>query len=280
MQRNLIGIYKDAGATWHLMEKSLAPYAAYGLTTALVSRADVMEHDALNPSTTPYAAFILLGSDRGQSYRDDFKEEGYQIIRTYCAAGGLVVGICAGSSILVEWTDWRDPNLTRRTNDSAALIKGELHGPLPQLLRQDAPCVGWFKANVARVCLPSQPAPVPLTYWGGGHYVAREEVDVLARFADVIGNDGLPVIAAARKKYGAGDVVVSAVHPEVSAELLIKNVGQSEMDADYLVGEQKGAHRTGMIEQLATSEIERQLFLHSLLRPILDRRRARIRRYG
>lgn len=273
MYGNFIGIYKDSGATWQLVQWALTPLIEpYGLQAVPITRADVMDHQALHPKRTRLAAVVLPGSDHGsQIYRDHFGETGFQHFRDFCAHGGMAMGICAGVGPLVTAVNWHSPKLTRYTTENANMVRGTLHGPMPQLLHPDADRLGgWFKANTTHICIPGEDIDPELMYWGGGYFVADEEVNVLARFRNVLGPDGKQAIAVAHKSYGLGDVVLSNIHPEATGPLLAKNVGEAEADTD--VDARKGTYRGELIERLNRSEGARNRLLFTMLQPMLERR--------
>lgn len=275
MYRDHIGIYKDSGATWQLIQWALAPIVEpYGLQITTTSRADVMEKGALHPHRTNLAAFILPGSDHGSEiYRQHFGERGFQYIRDYTTSGGMTLGICGGVGPLISAVDWRSPKLTRYSTHNTNMVRATLHGPLPKLLHPKAAELGgWFKANTARISMPYEEKDAELMYWGGGYLVAEEELNVLARFRDVLGPDGKPAIAVAHKPYGLGDVVLSNIHPEASGPLISKNVGQTEADTD--VDAPPGTHRRQLVERLNGSERARHRLLQAMLQPMLDRHAA------
>lgn len=280
-EANLIGLYDDVGATLHLWQRALLPLRQYGLYTQHIKRADIIEHDALNPRTTRYAALVLPGTDWGSTaYRKQLNGVGGAAIRAFCASGATVVGVCAGGSWMGGVVDWRDPNLMRFTAENVGLVKGTTIGPL-SLYDPFAPFIrGWFKANTTTVSIPGEAVDPRLLWWGGGHFVPDEDVNILARYKYAMGPDGQPAIAAVHKPYGAGDAVISNIHFEVSGPIMQANIGDAEIDMD--VDAPKGTYRRGLVATLTWHENARQRLLMRAFQPLLDKRAAAAeqRRFG
>lgn len=280
MERNLIGLYKDVGATLKLWECALEPLQDEGLYAHHIGCKDILEHDTLNPGNTRYAAIVFPGTDRGSiAYREQLQGIGYDRVRAFVHNGATAVGVCAGMGPLGGIVDWRDPQLMRRTHNNMWMVRGMTCGPI-DLYHPQAPVRdGWFKANTTAVAIDGEERDARLLWWGGGYFVPDEEVNVLARFRDVKTRDGQDAIAAVHKKFGAGDVVLSSIHFEVSGRTLAENVGDSETDKD--VDAPPGTYRRSLVRDLDASEPPRQRLLFRAFQSVLEKRRELgARRFG
>jgi glutamine amidotransferase-like uncharacterized protein len=247
------GIYADDGAEWQFLSSALQAYAARRwpnqLDIRLIRREEVLSgglRTALtgNGAANPLLAFFLPGSRRGETYRAGLGRDGFQYIGDYIADGGCFTGICSGGYLACRAIDYSGFGERKQVTGPAAFFAATARGRLWSLWPVDAPAAdcGWQRACVTPLRLWQNDqafVTVPALYWGGAELIpdAGEDVTVMARYAALEG----PAIAMASKIFGAGRVVFSGVHPEVSGAALrsLSRYGHV-MEADG------GAYRLGL----------------------------------
>lgn len=150
---------------------------------------------------------------------------GISKIRHFVMAGGSYLGICAGAYLASDDVIWEDEWLAYPLN----LFDGIASGPLADFPWPEA---GRVQVDVLDSWDPWQAEGSLTVYYQGGAVFAPRDaqtVTPLLRFKGIdTGSTG--DIAALRFDFGAGHVLLSAVHPEMGVEELDAGV----MDAGEL----------------------------------------------
>jgi glutamine amidotransferase-like uncharacterized protein len=152
-------------------------------------------------------AVLVMGGGWGWDQWQGLGDDGITAIRRFVLGGGGYLGICAGGYLASDDVVWEGSWVAYPLN----LFNGTAEGPLAGL-------PAWPEAgtaNVARVdgAHPLQASGALAVYYqGGGAFVPRDVEDVtpLLRYAD-------GSLAALALETGAGRVVLSGVHLEITA---------------------------------------------------------------
>lgn len=243
-------------STYEFLRESLRVYEHQNIKTRLIVAKDILDRDILNNRHENVLGLFMPGSPAAQLYRDNLGERGKAAIQTYVANGGSYIGICAGAYLASHDIVYKSARRQEHIQDNLALFDGQAIGQLSSLLvpvttvRQ-----GWEEANVTPLHYhtASGPSTANVIYWGGPAYqpAPHEKITVLATY-DAATIDDQPAIAIAAKDYGAGRVVLSGVHPEISASVLLDSAAAKHKDHDL------GVFRANLVNLLAPHEAHRQ----------------------
>lgn len=222
--------------------KTIAVYSgALTSTSALIPRlrdsfhaVAIKQPDAAqlrNPATLDEntLAFFLPGIVGEDSpYSRELGKQGNDAIRRYVEDGGVFVGVCAGAyyacSEIVYDPPWRRTPKTRKPG--LDLFNALAKGPLPGLAMPGED--HWFSdCRITRVSYTDDKGRTKTTgvAYGNGPtllpFDAADDIEVLARYADVPGNP----IAVAVKKVGKGLAIFLGVLPYIGYDARLTKSG-------------------------------------------------------
>lgn len=161
-------------------------------------------------------AVILPGAPNSAAYRQNMPMG--IILKDFVAAGGRVLGICAGAYMLADQIAYTAPNGASLRRTGYAVVQGICRGQLPLYPQTIVPQPQTWLNTVARQ-VQTCDGPMAMLYWGGGVFEPNDRSTAqytLVRDVD----QQWPLVQAI--KLGAGLVILSGVHPEVMGRRLMR----------------------------------------------------------
>jgi glutamine amidotransferase-like uncharacterized protein len=217
-----IAIYKTDEGGAALFHKQLqAMTAKYNVDIRLVTAQDISS----GILEDEVSGLVVPGRSRGQYYRDELGDDGFQHIQSATQNGMAVLAVCAGSYILsaeAAWNNSLDRDDRKNAQCAYPIFKGRTVGPLAHLWENGYQANGTntghmtlLSANIVNVKFSNVAEDVPALYWGGGAFEAdaSQDCDVLARHSD---DDATPAVI--EFSCGHSRVIFSNIHPEISAQ--------------------------------------------------------------
>jgi glutamine amidotransferase-like uncharacterized protein len=257
-----IAIYRTEEGGAKLFQQQLESLThSYNVDVQLVTANDILE-DALDKETI---GLVVPGRSRGQYYRDELGEKGFQRIQSATRNGMGVLAVCAGSYILSREAVW-DNSLNSADRKKAScpfpLFDGATIGPMARFWQDGYQASGSsqndqatiLSANIVNVRFDGVEGETHAIYWGGGNFEpsASQTTRILASH-----NDETPAVI--EFECGKGQVIFSNIHPEITS-LAFRDVFQHTAKAlRNRTGFARDQHR------LAAAEDRRQMIFHQFL---------------
>ena len=171
--------------------------------------------DGINPKKI--IGLVLPGRSRGQYYRDELGEVGFNHISHAVNHGMSLMGVCAGAYVVSHQAGWYN----QYKDNPNALFKGKSNGPLEHLWQNGYQSDGnntvqnTLTAQIASVQLFGVTKPIQTIYWGGGKFIPskEQEVKILAEHTDI---EKTPAII--EFNHGVGKVLLMNIHPEINQQ--------------------------------------------------------------
>lgn len=220
MKRNIV-IYQDAGVGEFGM-KCLQKFFRED-DVWLASAEAIIDGRVLG-----MADIFVMPGGADLPYCEKLNGEGNDNIRAYVEEGGTYLGICAGAYYAcrrVEFHKGRADEICG--NRELAFTKAVARGSLPEL----APYYDLTLSSAAIASLSlADGGQVSGFYHGGPMFVGAPEKDILARYDGIKGKPA----AILKMQIGDGQVILSGVHLEVSAEDFADYPLQDEKDKSLI----------------------------------------------
>jgi len=162
---------------------------------------------------------LVMGGGYAYDQWQDLGDAGITAIRDFVLGGGGYLGICAGTYLAADDVVWLGEPYPYPLN----LFDGVADGPVDGLPAW--PGNGWIKVNRNAGDHPLQGAgDVDVLYFGGPKFLPRD----ITAVAPLLSYQG-GAIAALAQEAGAGRVVLSAVHPEITTAQIGEDGGSGEV---------------------------------------------------
>lgn len=255
MSDRCVAVYHDQG-TGEFSRGALVQ----ALASAFAGRAGVRRIGAaeIRASDDWHASTVLLAIPGGADlpYCAALNGAGNASIRRYVERGGAFLGVCAGAYYAAARIAFESvtPGAITGTRE-LALFAGTARGGLHELAAPYA--IDHLRcAEVVRVRAPGSPRTLQALYWGGPEFIP----DPGARFTpllEYVTPDGRGALAAVRTELGAGRVVLSGVHAEMTGSQFPIEVSRFA-DADF-------EHGMRISAELTRADPERQQVFDVLL---------------
>ena len=217
MQRKTIVVYSEFPAEVSCLRLSLnETFNGSAMAIYYAKDRDFYDGGAFGD---PTAVIVLPGAANGDGYRRMLGRSG-EAIRAHVAGGGGLLAICAATyPSFTTYSFLTEAGILKEFTSSAALVRGHVHGPLPELSDPAKRWGGmWANHAVARLEFHDDTGArrdAGICYSKGGRMTIDpgERCDVIATFRDVAGQP--PAIAG--KAIGRGYAVFSSVGIEINA---------------------------------------------------------------
>ncbi len=188
-----------------------------------------LDADAIRQGDLSDLDLLVVGGGWAWDQWQDLGPAGIAKIRDFVMDGGGYLGICAGAYLASDDVIWQDEWTAYPLN----LFDGIASGPLAQF--------PWPEAGVVRVRRVGNGAAgedLRVYYQGGALFAPRyaQSVTPLLRYLDIDAGS-LGDLAALRFDYGAGRVLLSAVHLEMGTQELdggVADAGGAQLMQDWL----------------------------------------------
>lgn len=213
-----IALYNGRSAAVDSMQRSLsAIFANSARPVHFIGHNTPMVHSALDPSQT---ALLIVPGIIGEDspYPQDLDMQAMKKINAFVAQGGSLLGVCAGAAHLSRRVVYNAPwGVTKFRHNPYGLFNGLASGPVHAYASSYEPSNRFSDITISPVIAGTSRAPhdhIHIPYGNGpAFYPANDEqVTVHARYRDLPGQP--PAVIS--KAYGAGTVMLSGIHPEIT----------------------------------------------------------------
>ncbi|PIZ03876.1 MAG: hypothetical protein COY58_07235 [Gammaproteobacteria bacterium CG_4_10_14_0_8_um_filter_38_16] len=201
-----IFIYHDLGASTESVEKLLDFAQKKKYSATCVSGADIGKNNILHGQS-----LLIIPGGRSLPFYKTLGESGDQAIKTFVEQGGYYLGLCAGAYYAAQKTIFaKDLPLELQLPGTLNFFSGNAVGPV--FAESDFAYHSEKGARTVDVELEDG-TQFPMYFNGGCYFEHAEQfqnTQVVARYVD----NALPAIIFC--SVGAGRVLLSGVHPELS----------------------------------------------------------------
>jgi glutamine amidotransferase-like uncharacterized protein len=200
--------------------------------------------DILDGACLEKARLLIMPGGADLYYKEKLDGQGNANIQTFVENGGAYLGICAGAYYGCDTLSWGAGSAHEISGSrQLGFFKGCAVGPIAEFIQEGDITKSW--RNIVRLTGDFLSKVHHAFYAAGPYFIADEgtsqSCEVLARYDEIL--EKPPAII--RLNYGAGAVVLSAVHIEYGADDIARTTYHTNNPS--LDWDQSIAHKAGHI---------------------------------